>query len=137
MYTQEEYNQRRQDRLERLQAAADKAATESAATWKQASLMASVIPFGQPILVGHHSEQRDRNYRARIESKHRKGYELYQKAEYYRERAQGVESNTAIFSDDPSATDQLTARIAELEPNHYDNEFPTYYDAQGREHGEF
>lgn len=22
-------------------------------------------------------------------------------------------------------------------PNHYDNEFPTYYDAQGREHGEF
>ena len=25
----------------------------------------SVIPFGQPILIGHHSEKRDRNYRRR------------------------------------------------------------------------
>ena len=115
MYTQDEYNERRQARLERLQAAAAKATSESAAAWKQAHEMASIIPFGQPILVGHHSEGRDRRYRARIEGKHRKGYELYKKAEHYTDAAEGAENNTAIFSDDPSAPDQLAEKIARLE----------------------
>jgi Domain of unknown function (DUF3560) len=30
--------------------------------------MASVIPFGQPILVGHYSEKSDRRHRSRIHS---------------------------------------------------------------------
>lgn len=115
MYTQAEYETKRNARYERLKAAALKAETESNQAWTQASLMASVIPFGQPILVGHYSEKRDRNYRARIESKHRKGYELHQKAQAYQSRAESAESNTAIYSDDPTAPDQLTQKIAELE----------------------
>lgn len=49
--------------------------------------MAHGIPFGQPILVGHHSERRDRNYRNRIENKFRKGYENYNKAKYWERKA--------------------------------------------------
>ena len=37
--------------------------------------MASIIPFGQPILVGHHSEKRDRNYRGRIHKKFERSFE--------------------------------------------------------------
>ena len=40
--------------------------TEASRRWTTAHTMADGIPFGQPILVGHHSEQRDRNYRERI-----------------------------------------------------------------------
>ena len=97
MYTQEEYNQRRQDRLERLQAAAAKASAQSAATWQQASLMASIIPFGQPILVGHYSEKRDRNFRAKIEAKHRKGYELYNLYELQHSPEGRLEYGDALF----------------------------------------
>lgn len=115
MYTQAEYEAKRQARYERLQAAASKAAADSESLLDQAHRMAEVIPFGQPILVGHHSERRDRNYRARIENKYRKGYELYKRAQDLQSRAESVENNTAIFSDDPSAPDKLAAKVQELE----------------------
>lgn len=115
MLTIEEYEAKRQARYERLIAAAEKASQESQSAWKQADLMASVIPLGQPILVGHYSEQRDRNYRERIHNKMRKGYELYQKAAYYRNRAESANNNHAIFSDDPNATEKLEEKIARLE----------------------
>jgi hypothetical protein len=115
MLTIEEYEAKRQARYERFAAAAEKAEAESAQQWKQARLMADVIPFGQPIHVGHYSEGPDRRYRARIESKHRKGYELHKKAEYYRSRADSAQDNTAIMSDDPSAVSKLTAKVEELE----------------------
>ena len=113
--TAEEYDAKRLARYERLAAAADRAENESSAHWEQAHKMASIIPFGQPILVGHHSEKRDRNYREKIERKHRKGYELHQKAEHLRERATAAQNNTAIFSDDPAATEKLADKIARLE----------------------
>lgn len=113
--TPKEYEAKRTARYDRLIAAAEKAERESSASWKQARGMASVIPFGQPILVGHHSEGRDRRYRARIESKHRKGYDLHQKAEALRARAESARSNNAIFSDDPQATEKIEAKIERLE----------------------
>ena len=77
MLTQEEYDTKRQARYERLLKAAERASMESQSLHNQAHEMASVIPFGQPILIGHYSEGRDRRYRARIENKFRKGFELY------------------------------------------------------------
>lgn len=115
MLTSEEYEAKRQARYERLLAAAEKAERESASNWNQAHDMASVIPFGQPILVGHYSEKSDRAYRNRIENKHRKGYELHQKAESLRERAESIQRNNAIFSDDPQAIEKLGGKIAQLE----------------------
>ena len=48
--------------------------------------MASAIPFGQPILVGHHSEGRDRRYRDRIHNTFGKAFATMDKADYYEER---------------------------------------------------
>lgn len=111
----EEYEAKRQARYERLIAAAEKAEQESAATLDQARKMADIIPFGQPILVGHHSERRDRNYRERIHNKHRRGFELQEKAEYYRRRAEATQNNNAIFSDDPDAVEKIGGKLAQLE----------------------
>jgi hypothetical protein len=73
--------------------------------------MASAIPFGQPILVGHHSEQRDRNYRAKIHNKFGKAFELDDKAKHYESRAASAECNHAISSDDPEALVKLQEKI--------------------------
>jgi len=114
MYTIEEYEAKRSARYERLQAAAARAEKESSASLDQAHSMASIIPFGQPILVGHHSERGDRNYRARIDNKYRKGFELMSKAKEYKSRAASMEANDAIFSDDPQAVEKLDDKLEGL-----------------------
>lgn len=135
MLTREEYEAKRQARYERLLSLAEKAEKESAQNWKQASLMADVIPFGQPILVGHYSERRDRRYRARIENKHRKGYELHQKAQYYQDRAEAMRNNTAIFSDDPDAAEKIAEKIARLEKRQEAMKQANKYIRQGNKAG--
>ena len=112
---QNQYEAKRQARYDRLIAAADKAAREAADTTARAREMASAIPLGQPILVGHHSERGDRNYRARIESKYRRGYDLHQKAKRLQARAEAMQSNRAIFSDDPAAVEKIADKGARLE----------------------
>jgi len=67
------YEERQETRRERLETAAAKARKEAEVLLGSAHTMADAIPFGQPILVGHHSEGRDRRYRARIEGKFSKG----------------------------------------------------------------
>lgn len=61
--------------------------------------MADVIPVGQPILVGHHSEKSDRSYRARIDSHHRKGVEAYQRAKDLKSKLEGYEKLQAKHED--------------------------------------
>src|SRR3990167_11102227 len=84
------YEQKQAARKERFEELAEKAKRESDAAYNHARRMGSVIPFGQPILVGHHSEGRDRRYRARIGKAYDRGAELSSKADYYESRAESV-----------------------------------------------
>jgi hypothetical protein len=59
--------------------------------------------MGQPILVGHHSEQRDRRFRRRLWDLMGKSVAANDKAKYYEEKAEAIESNQSISSDDPDA----------------------------------
>ena len=70
-----------------------------------------MIPLGQPILVGHHSEKRHRRDLKRIDEYFAKAKEHHDKAEYFRRRAAAAESNVIIFSDDPDATEKLVDKI--------------------------
>jgi len=70
-----DYEERREAKKDRYQELSDKNKKKSEDGFDQAHKMADVIPFGQPILVGHHSEQRDRNYRAKINRKYEKSFE--------------------------------------------------------------
>jgi len=109
-----DYQERQEARKDRMLERADKASAESQATYSRAKDMASVIPFGQPILIGHHSEQRDRNYRNRIHKTFRKSSELDGKADHYRQRAERVGSG-GIASNDPEAIKKLKEKLAGLE----------------------
>lgn len=109
------YEEKKQARIDRLRDAAKRASQESDALHEQAHKMADMIPFGQPILIGHHSERRDRNYRGRIQNKFEKSFEAQKKADELSARAAAAESNTAISSDDPEAVTKLREKLAGLE----------------------
>jgi hypothetical protein len=104
-------------RLERYEELADKNARASTAAYNRSKEMASVIPFGQPILVGHYSERSDRNYRDKIWNTMGQSVELQKKAEYYQEKAAAMTSNYAISSDDPDAIEKLQAKLDGLMQN--------------------
>jgi hypothetical protein len=96
------YEEKQAARKARLEDRASSAQAESATVYKRAKTMASAIPFGQPILVGHHSEGRDRNYRGRIHGTFGKAFALSDKAEHYAQKAASVGTG-GISSDDPDA----------------------------------
>lgn len=113
--TPEEYEAKVFARIDRLRARAERAATESQSLEKHASRMADVIPMGQPILVGHYSEGRDRRYRERIRNTYQRSYERGKEATALARRADAAESNESISSDDPRAVEKLRAKLATME----------------------
>lgn len=108
------YEARIEAKRERYEARASKAQGESRALYGRARGMAEVIPFGQPILVGHHSENRDRNYRNRIHNTFGKAFAAQDKAEHYAQKAASVGTG-GISSDDPDAIKKLRAELASAE----------------------
>lgn len=109
------FEARKQKRIDNAKRQAEKNKQESEALWDIANKMAIAIPFGQPILVGHHSEKRDRNYRAKINNTYDRSIEAQHKAEYYQEKAASISSNQSISSDDPEALEKLRQRLTELQ----------------------
>jgi len=111
------YRERREAKADRLRGWADKREAKAGTAFDRADQIADMIPFGQPILVGHHSEGRHRRDVARIESGMRQGIEHSDKAQDFRRRADGIESqlDRAIYSDDDDAVEKLRERVADLE----------------------
>ncbi|MCF3643220.1 DUF3560 domain-containing protein [Rhizobium sp. TRM95111] len=108
------YEAKLEARRTRMEARAKQASSEAQATYHKAHKMAEAIPFGQPILVGHHSEKRDRNYRDRIHNTFGKAFDLHNKAKHYAGKAAAVGTG-GISSDDPDAIDKLRAELAKME----------------------
>jgi Domain of unknown function (DUF3560) len=111
------YRDRREARAERLRDWADKREVKAEGAFERAHEMGSVIPFGQPILVGHHSEGRDRRYRDRIGGHMDRAIEHADKAASMRSQADNIEAAAAgaIYGDDPDAIEALTAKLERLE----------------------
>lgn len=107
------YEQKRADRVARLHARADALQAESDAIYNDTRAKADRIPFGQPILIGHHSERRDRRFRDKIHQNFGKAFELKDQAEALRRRAKVAERSDAISSDDPDAIAKLEAKVKE------------------------
>ncbi|KFF42167.1 conjugal transfer protein TraC [Pseudomonas sp. BRG-100] len=108
------YELKQQARRERYEDRAASASQASDSNYQKARDMASLIPFGQPILVGHHSERRDRNYRGKIHTTFGKSFALQDKANHYARKAETVGTG-GISSDDPDAVTKLTEKLAGLE----------------------
>lgn len=74
-------------RAERYEAKADRKQAESDARHAAAKGISDGIPFGQPILAGHHSQARAERDRDRIIANHRASYEAQKEADEARHRA--------------------------------------------------
>lgn len=112
------YQEKLEAKRGRLEAAAERAEAKANADYKRSDLREenSGIPFGQPILVGHHSEKRHRAALARAENAMRASVEADKKAKELRERAASV-GTAGISSDDPEAIRLLKEKAAKLQFN--------------------
>jgi phospholipid N-methyltransferase len=81
---------RAEERAERFETYQEKRAGEAERTHSAVSQIADAIPFGQPILVGHHSERRARKDAERIENGMRKSIKLWETSQYWKNRAAGA-----------------------------------------------
>lgn len=111
----EDYQERKEARVERYEERAARAQAESAAASQAAHDILKYIPPGQPILVGHHSERGHRRALEKSDNNMRKSIEASEKAAYYAGRAASAASNTAISSDDPDALEKLEKKLAALQ----------------------
>lgn len=111
------YEMRQAARKQRLLNLAERLEKEGNARYQRARALAAVIPFGQPIIVGHHSEKRDRNYRERIHNTFGKAFEAMSAAREAAARAEMVGTG-GISSDDPDAVVKLREQLARLEEKH-------------------
>ena len=74
------YAERREIRQDRLDGRADRLTAEATRRFDAAHAIVERIPFGQPILVGHHSEGRHRADIKRIDANMRAGIEAQKAA---------------------------------------------------------
>ncbi|MEL5515630.1 DUF3560 domain-containing protein [Serratia bockelmannii] len=79
---------RQEERAERFGHYSVKRASESDRVLSHVDALASSIPLGQPILVGHHSERKARSNAKKIENGMQKAVMLFERAEYWEERAE-------------------------------------------------
>lgn len=111
------YRERREARAERLRGWADGREAKADQAYQGARQIMDMIPLGQPILVGHHSEGRHRRDLDRIDSRMRASVESSEKAKSMRSRADNIEAAAAgaIYDDDPDAIERLAEKLAGLE----------------------
>lgn len=109
--------ERLEHKLEKRQEWAANADAKCSAEFDAAHKAIEHIPFGQPIMVGHHSEAGHRRDLARSASHMDKGCEAYDKARYHESKARGLQEqlDRTIFSDDDDAIERIEAKIAEKE----------------------
>ncbi|GGU26497.1 DUF3560 domain-containing protein [Streptomyces violascens] len=91
-FAEAERTEQAEARAERFAGYADNAASRSQSLSDQAHGMASRIPFGQPVLVGHHSERADRRSRERISSAQDKSFAEAGKASHWADRERATAS---------------------------------------------
>lgn len=110
-----DYCTRKEARIDRLYARAEKKENQSNQACNAALGIISMIPPGQPILIGHHSERRHRADLARSDNHMRKSVQLQKEADRIHAQAVAAEYNTAISSDNPEALELLKEKLIALE----------------------
>lgn len=112
------FEERKSKRIQFAHQQAEKNKSLAVALHNRASEMASVIPLGQPILIGHHSERKHRNALDKIHNTHGKAFAAEDKANYYESKAESIQNSNLIFSDDPQALQKLKKELQSLQEKH-------------------
>ena len=103
--------ERAEERAERFDDYSEKRTRDGERAHEAVRAIADNIPFGQPILVGHHSERHARKDVARIENGMRKAVKMWETARYWTDRAAGALAH-AKYRERP---DVRARRIKKLE----------------------
>jgi protein-L-isoaspartate O-methyltransferase len=82
--------ERAEAKAERLEDLSERRTQDADRAQKAVHAIADGIPFGQPILVGHHSERHARKDAEKIENNMRKAVECWKAAQYWQDRAKGA-----------------------------------------------
>lgn len=113
--TLSDFNERKERKIDRYSELAKKNKNLSETLFQKSQQMAEVIPMGQPILIGHHSEKRDRNYRERMNRTFEKSIEADDKSKYYEKKISSLQNERSIFQDDPDALEKLQEKLKKCE----------------------
>ena len=111
------YEQKQADRRERMAARVDRLRAYAAREYDKADLREekSGIPFGQPILIGHHSEGKHRRALRRADEAMRRAVDATKAANRLEATLRRAETSSAVSSDDPDAIAKLQAEVSKLE----------------------
>lgn len=82
--------ERAEERADRFEGYSDRRGSDADAARRSVRAIADHVPFGQPILVGHHSERRARRDAQRIQDGMRRAVKLWETSTYWQERAKGA-----------------------------------------------
>lgn len=82
--------ERAEERAERFEEYSEKRAADADNARRHVSSIADGIPFGQPILIGHHSERHARRDAEKIENGMRRAVKMWETSKYWIDRAQGA-----------------------------------------------
>lgn len=110
------YEEKQEARRARLTTAAERARARSDAAFKRVKTICDGIPFGQPILVGHHSERRASADVKRISQGMDRAVSEDKAARELAGRAAAVGS-AGVSADDPDAVAKLRAELVACETN--------------------
>lgn len=110
-----EYQERQEAKAEYYKDKAEALKSASQSAYNRSKAISDLIPMGQPILIGHHSEARHRRDIDRIQNSFNKSIELREKAEYYEHKAENAINNNNISSDNPEALKLLKEKLEALE----------------------
>jgi hypothetical protein len=103
--------ERAEDRAGYHAGVAESAAVKADAAFGREHGILDMIPMGQPILLGHHSERRHRRDLERAESLRRRGMAEAERSEYHADRAEAAER----YRDRRESVPTTLRRIAGLE----------------------
>lgn len=82
--------ERAEERADRFEDYSENRKQDAESAHEAVLAIADGIPFGQPILVGHHSEKRARKDAERIENRMRKAITMWDQSQYWQQRAKGT-----------------------------------------------
>ncbi len=94
---------RAEERSERSSEYSDKRAEDANRALKAVEAITAHSPFGQPILIGHHSERRARKGAERIETGMRRAVKMWDTSKYWTDRAPVRSPTPSTRNSPPSA----------------------------------
>jgi hypothetical protein len=112
---QNPYEQKKAARIDRQRKRAGKLRGEAEAAHTRARTIGDMIPMGQPILVGHHSQRRHERDLGKMQTAMSKSVELTRAADKLERRAARAEKSDAVSSDDPEAIAKLRSKLADID----------------------